>query len=177
MGKKKRQNAPTPSTTVHVIADIDYDKLAETIIKAQQMPKQETPTVSISNIALIKKTWAILRGKKETDGHFVVGLFALLAALFLKAVSFLAAVTLLLLIVFLFFSVINMTWGWQFVWGNLASILMTIVIVLLTLLIAIITYIASIEIEKTEDRNLVFAVFSSLTSFVALIVALIALKN
>lgn len=97
-----------------MIADIDYDKLAETIVKAQQSPKQETPTVSIGNIALIKKIRAIVRGKKETDGHFVVGLFALLAALFLKAVSFLAAASLLFLTVFLFISAINMTWTWQF---------------------------------------------------------------
>ena len=71
----------------------------------------------------------------------------------------------------------KMIWeDWQILL-NVFTIATTILIGIAILLYALIIWGSATEIENEKDKNYIVSVFSGIVTFVALIVALIALKN
>lgn len=172
-GKKRRDK----NTTINVVSEFDYDKLAEAIINAQQIQKQEQVKVSISNKELLKSTIEILKGKKDTKGNFVAGLFTLIVIFFLRVIELVGVLFFCYFIYFFISIIIKFTWEWQLLFYNVMLIIFSVSVIVFVVLLTLFIHVSANEIEKTEDKNLVFTVFSSLTGFVALIVAFVALKN
>lgn len=140
--------------SIKVDVNIDYEKLAEAIVKAQEisaatMQKQKRYTLGTFALPLM-------------IAFYVMSVFGWI----LIAASFIA---------------IYKTWN-TFVWndfiGCLASVV-TLLIILVTILIvalySVLLWKAAKEIEEETDRNYVVSMFSGVVSFAALIVALVAL--
>ena len=149
------------TTTVNNIKElnleIDYDKLAQAIVKAEQNASEERSSQKASPSAgtMIFLTSFIFRGSALAGFWFsLVGVIAIIA------------------------NAIRMDWnGWQAILTNFSALFSVFAVIVLLLLFSILLWQSAKEIEEEKDRNYVVSVFSGLVGFVALIVALIALAK
>ena len=66
--------------------DIDYDKLAQAIIKAQNQ-QTEDEFKPEEKIDFFKGLWLILSNKKDTNGIFTISLFSMFTSLLFKVIA------------------------------------------------------------------------------------------
>lgn len=136
------------------INEIDYDKLAEAMVKAQD----------ISEVEENKK-------RKFTSGSFAM-LIMIAFYVFSIFVALLAASLILALVV----SWNTLQWdGSTNIVVSILTIAFCIVFAIVLGLYAVLLWKSAKEIETEKDRNYIISVFSGIVSFAALIVALIAL--
>ena len=134
--------------------EIDYDKLAEAIVKAQEKSENEAN-----------------RKKKFTSGTF-----AMIISLAFRGVAIFGGLIALAPPI----AIINM--AKSFVWnevnavvGNVFSIAFAVALFVILVLYSFLLWKSAKEIETEKDRNYIISVFSGIVSFAALIVALVAL--
>ena len=153
MGKKKEKQQII-NNIQNLNLEIDYDKLAESIVKAQEKVEDTTRNQ-----------------KRYTLGTFATPLIIVFYVLSGLGWLFVAAIPLGIYNVWNIFS-----------WSNLAECISSITILLAMLGIAVIVALYSSllwksakEVEAETDRNYIISMFSGVVSFAALIVALVAL--
>ena len=151
---KKKDKPQVINNIQELNLEIDYDKLAESIMKAQEKSENEAN-----------------RKKKYTSGTF-----AMIISLAFRGVAVLGW----LIALSTLFVIINMTkslvWnGLNVVMGNVFSIALAVALLVVLVLYSFLLWKSAKEIETEKDRNYIISVFSGIVSFAALIVALIAL--
>lgn len=178
------------------IYEIDYEKLAEAIVKTQnktdekviknaildaykQIEMQKTVQVEqpkpVKKESFFKVVFSILSNKRDTKGRFTTGLFTFMTSIILKAISLfgmIISVVALPITVYATCKIISNGYDWLY------SVLIAIVIICICILIflfMIIVWGASNEIEREQDRYFIISLFSGIVSFAALVVAIIAL--
>lgn len=150
---KKKEKPQVINNIGELNLEIDYDKLAESIVKAQEKSKEG-----------------------EGDKKFTSGAFATVISIAFRIVSifgFLLAIATLiapwtLIQTFVWNSVGNVI-------GNVFCIVFAIILFVSLCVYSIVLWKSAKEIEKEKDRNYIISVFSGVVSFAALIVALVAL--
>lgn len=182
--------------------EIDYDKLADAIVKAQEKADKETIKQAVidahnkietqkskeefensnsqKNENFRKVIWEILRNKRDTGGKFTAGLFSFLVSLILKIFAVVCGISSLVTIaVAIIYGISNIIEN-----GSIVSIVQTIltgafiiVLCIAVILFMIIVWGASNEIDREKDKNYVVSVFSGIVSLSALVVAIIALAK
>lgn len=165
--------------------EIDYDKLAEAIVKANnkqntELTKQEEE-IKLSakeKFRILKKgIFQIITCKNKTENALTTGLFAILVSMLFRAVAIFGVVAFVALISGLIDTCNGMTWEGLQIIPNVFTIATTILIGIAILLYSLVIWGSATEIENERDKNYIISVFSGIVTFVALIVALIALKN
>lgn len=162
--------------------EIDYDKLAEAIVKAnntENVKQEEEINFSAKEkFRILKKGIVqIITCKNKTESALTTGFFAILVSFFFRALALFGVFAIAALIIGLFDTCRGMTWaGLQFL-PNIFTILTTILIGIALLMYSLIIWGSATEIENEKDKNYIISVFSGIVTFVALIVAFIALKN
>lgn len=162
--------------------EIDYDKLAEAIVKAnntENVKQEEEINFSAKEkFRILKKGIVqIITCKNKTESALTTGFFAILVSFFFRALALFGVFAFAALIIGLFDTCRGMTWaGLQFL-PNIFTILTTILIGIALLMYSLIIWGSATEIENEKDKNYIISVFSGIVTFVALIVAFIALKN
>lgn len=182
MRRKRRSTIIKNIETVNM--EIDYDKLAEAIVKANNKQNAEpTKQVEINLSAkekfriLKKGIFQIITCKNKTENALTTGFFAMLVSMLFRAVAIFGVVAFVALILGLIDTCSGMIWeGWQIIL-NVFTIATTSLIGIAILLYSIVIWGSATEIENEKDKNYIISVFSGIVTFVALIVALIALKN
>ena len=156
MGKNQgKKNKPQVVNNIQKLnLEIDYDKLAEAIVKAQEKGEEEAN-----------------KNKKFTSGAFSVT-----TSVVLRVVAVLGG----LLSLASPFVIINVakTFMWNEIGaiiGNVLGILFFVAWVAVLALYSWLLWKSAKEIETEKDRNYIISVFSGIVSFAALIVALVAL--
>ena len=151
---KKKEKPQVINNIQELNLEIDYDKIAESIVKAQEKSENEAN-----------------RKKKFTSGTF-----AMIISLAFRGV----AVFGWLIALVTPFAIINMSKS--FVWnevnaviGNVFSIAFVAALFVILVLYSFLLWKSAKEIETEKDRNYIISVFSGIVSFAALIVALVAL--
>lgn len=177
MKKKKLKQSAIANSSIQCFCEIDYEKLATAIVKAQRAVtnNKETAKDNIEKkrkISTIKRIWAIIRGKEDTETKFTVGLFALLLSLLCKVVALLLGLSSVCEIIYGF---IGIDWAGASIGGIALNIVMILMLFFIGIMFTLIFYIVSLEMEKTKNDSIVFQAFSGMTALVALIVAIIAL--
>lgn len=168
MGKKK-EKSQVINNIGELNLEIDYDKLAEAIVKAQNKSKESnTPK---EKIGFWKATWLIIRNKEPQNGNKTAVLLSEVMAYIFNTIA---------LCCLGFFALIIYGLSVDFAWSNVPSELITQIVVLASMLglllaIALIFRCIANEIRVEKDRNYIVSVFSGIVSFAALIVALVAL--
>lgn len=139
---------------LEVKTEIDYDKLAEAIVKAKKNADDEEYKSIRHLFALQKNGTSILYLTLGILGYIFAGLFiiALVATAFIVEWS----------------SIIKIL-------SNLFTFFIVIVGIIWIICISVFLHKSSTEIEKIKDKQLLIALSSSVTSFIALIVAIIAI--
>ena len=152
MAKKKNKQQIT-NNIQQLNLEIDYDKLAETIVKAQEKAQEET-----------------CKNKRFTTGTFVV---------LLSIVFRVLAVLGWIMAVLTPFAIVSMcksfTWEAVNILGNVIDIVFAISLMAIFFFYAFFLWKSAKEMEKEKDRNYIIAVFSGVVSFAALVVALVSL--
>lgn len=148
--------------------DIDYDKLAQAIIKAQnqQIKDKDIPE---------EKIWLILSNKKDTNGMFTMSLFSMFTSLLFKVIAIIGFVLGPIIIVVTICSTVELIKTGNNIFFTILTAITFIAVSIFMMVFMIIVWGASNEIDKEKDRNYVISVFSSIICLVALIVAIIAL--
>lgn len=175
----KKKNNPTVVNNIESVnLDIDCDKLAEAIVKAQQRVQEQQYNSEIKTKITIKEyikaIGLILRNKGNTQGNLTVSIFVLLISMtfrFIAVAGFSFTLTGIIVAVKCILHGIDV--------GNIAlwiiSAIGLIVLSVFIFLYSVIIWGASNEVEKEKDKNYIVSVFSGIVSFAALIIAIIAL--
>lgn len=127
---------------------------------------------SADNSSTLKRIFQIVCGKRDTKTTFTVGLFSLILSLFCKAISFLIGIFSVVGGVYAFSSIL---WTSATIVSNTISIIFALMLFLMGIMLTLIFHVVSVEMEKTNDKNVIFQAFSGMAALVALIVALVAL--
>ena len=151
---KKKEKPQVINNVQELNLEIDYEKLAEAIVKAQEKSENEAN-----------------RKKKFTSGTF-----AMIISLAFRGVAILGWLIALVTLI----AIINM--AKSFVWvdvnavvGNVFNIAFAVALFVVLVLYSFLLWKSAKEIETEKDRNYIISVFSGIVSFAALIVALVAL--
>lgn len=161
--------------------EIDYDKLAEAIVKAQTMAKTlpEEDHENKNKFSLwqfLKRVWAILCNKADTHGNMTVGAFTFPIYVLFKLIAILGFIFCLGILVYLIAFAVGMNWStFTGIITNIYVIAIAFMCVFILFVYAVMVWGAANEIHEEEDKNYIVAIFSGVVSFVALIVSLVAL--
>ena len=151
---KKKDKPQVINNIGELNLEIDYDKLAVAIVKANSKHDAEAN-----------------QSKKFTSGMFSMSVFVILRVIAL--LGWIIAFCLLLGSVNILTA---MSWeDFSSVAKNIFQIVYTEAIVALLVLYPLMLWKSAKEIETEKDRNYIISVFSGIVSFAALIVALVAL--
>lgn len=155
---KKKDKPQVINNIGNVNFEIDYDKLADAMVKAQAKAAQQAESSS-------------------TDAKMTTGFFAFISNLFFNVAGWVIAILSVSLGIAVWI-VGAKELNWQgtsnFILNSFVLFVITAVLVV-SLLVSIMMIGAAKEVKQSRDKNFVVSVFSSLTGLVALIVALIAL--
>lgn len=166
---KKKDKPQVINNIQELNLEIDYEKLAEAIVKAQE--KSTVSSESKNKIGFWKAVWLIIRNKESKSGNRTAYLLAEIMAWLFNAIAILGVVSFAII---LFDAIFQMNWA-----VNLNQIISQAVYLCITcaflLAISLIFRGIANEIKAEKDRNYIISLFSGLVSFVALIVALVAL--
>lgn len=183
MRRKRRSTIIKNIESVNM--EIDYGKLAEAIVKANNKQNTElTKQEEELNLSAKEKFRILRKGiiqiikcKNKTENALTTGFFAMLVSFLFRAVAIFGVFAFVALISGLIDTCSGMTWaGLQFI-PNIFTILTTILIGVAILMYSLVIWGSATEIENEKDKNYIISVFSGIVTFVALIVALIAFKN
>lgn len=146
MPKKKKPTVINNIESVNV--EIDYDKLEETIVKAQQKTNEQ---YSVS---------------RELMKFVITPIFWILTVVsgFISIAFW-----------YVFFTSINDFFNEENWFFGVLSLLITFFIALFTSILTVFLGLTAKEIDKENDRNYISSIFSNIVAIVALVVALIAL--
>ena len=159
-----------------VCNELDYDKLAEAIVKAQEKANpSETETTEKQKASLWRSIGRILKGEKSRDGRFLSAPFLLVISFLYRAIAILGIIFLIIADTASVVAFTKLSWqGWQIA-ANILIAVFVVVVSFAIFLYMVIFWGAANDIEHEKDKNYVISVFSGLVSVAALIVAIIAL--
>lgn len=176
--------------------EIDYDKLAQAIVKAQreaqhvteednadtqpsvqvpEEPEEAKQTQKRSAKEFRQLVWGIICNKKSSDGTIVSGLMATAIWIAFNGLAIFLVLAFFAIIIYGVYRAIQFDWLNDFSLSVLGTIIEIIGSLVCMALFALVFRAAANEIEKEKDRNFVVAVFSGWVSFAALVVACVAL--
>lgn len=173
-GKKGNRNRKPISV------EIDYDKLANAIVKANRMadkeelqpkPKGET------KVKFFKGLWRLIKGDIDTNEQMTLGLFSLILSFFFFAVAIIGFIFAFFGACSLVVEIIKMEWVCSQILSNIFFIVFTTMSLIVIFLLSVIIFCAGREIEKSKDKSFIFNAFSGIVGLIALVVALLALKK
>ena len=151
---KKKDKPQVVNNIQELNLEIDYDKLAEAIVKANSQLDAEAN-----------------KSKKFTSGMFSISVFVIL-----RVIALLGWIIAFALLIGSINTFIEMSWNdFSTVAENIFQIIYSITITVLLVLYPLMLWKSAKEIETEKDRNYIISVFSGIVSFAALIVALVAL--
>ena len=151
---KKKDKPQVINNIQELNLEIDYDNLAEAIVKASSQLDAEAN-----------------KSKKFTSGMFSISVFVIL-----RVIALLGWIIAFALLIGSINTFIEMSWNdFSTISGNIFQIIYSITITVLLVLYPLMLWKSAKEIETEKDRNYIISVFSGIVSFAALIVALVAL--
>ncbi len=172
--KKRIRNSAQASV------EIDYDKLANAIVKANRLadkeelqpePKEKT------KVKIFKGLWRLIKGDIDTEEQMTLGLFSLILSFFFFTVAIIGFIFALFVMCSLIAEIVKMEWTCSQILSNIFFIIFTTMILIIMFLISVIVFCAGREVEKSKDKSFIFNAFSGVVGLIALIVALIALNK
>lgn len=171
----------------NVNVEIDYNKLANAIVTAQNIAKEQERKKEVELLKLEKKeeknktytnkelnkkgfwykVWYIISNRKIEDSNFLTSAIAGIMQLFFNAIALFLTIFAILCFSCIFYVL--------FKGENYIYIFNYVIVTPISLMLALIIRGIANEIGREKDKNYIFTAFSGIVGFVALIVALVAL--
>lgn len=160
--------------------EIDYDKLAKAIVKAQQEAEQqkeiesqqkENNTKELSLCETLKLIGLVIINKVESNGTMTSGFLGGVMSFVFNVLAILSVVVMVLggIMGVLVLKEVALTESSCML--NITIVVLTAAFVVIAATIAFIFRCIANEIAKEKDRNYVIAVFSAVVAFAALVVS------
>lgn len=175
---KKSKNKPTTINNIESVnLEIDYDKLAEAIVNAQEKAEKVEKNENENNDkqSLLNAIKLIMTNKVESNGAFLTGALTLVLTTVFKTISVIGFLTDICIFVSSILFLSTRQWNVSSVIFNLFLIIVSISIIIIVFLFSVIIWGASNEINEEKDKYYVVSVFSSIVSLTALIISAISL--
>ena len=173
----KKEKTAVVNNIKEINLEIDYDKLAEAIVKAQkkaaESKESEINTKEKRNI--FKTIWKILRGERSKDGRMLSAPFEIFISSLYRTIAIMGFIMIVIFDISAVIVLTKMSWQGLAILSNVISIILTISISFIGFLCMVLFWGAANEVEHEKDKNYVVGVFSGIVSVAALIVAIIAL--
>ena len=168
---KKKEKPQVINNIQELNLEIDYDKLADAIVKAQN----QSSTIELYNKDNHEYMTKTLSGKIKRN-YFSFSIGKLLSLLFCAlglgetylTVAFSPSLN-------NYFYNLALSQNYSSVFSRIISVSAVIVFLFVSMMLFCILINIAMEIKKEKDRNYIISVFSGIVSFAALIVALVAL--
>ena len=201
MGRGKNKQKRQHPQTIHIEeleienkVEIDYAKLAEAIVKANKLSKDDVreavcdgilqantqinPSVPVEKkVGFWKKVWWIIRGEGSKDGRYSSGIFAGLLETVFNGLALLSIALFLLVISSVIYTAIHSEWTRVSIFANIIAIIVGGAYGVLCAVFALMFRGAANDMKLEKDRNYIIALFSGVVSLVALIVSFVALAK
>lgn len=159
--------------------DIDYDKLAKAIdrvVNKNDKITEEKPTKNkITFLDFLKTVYYIIFNKKQSNGTLTSGIFGGLLTAIFNILAILGLIISIFGFVAIIITIKNCNWELTSIVDNISTIVFSGIILIIFLVFALLFRGAANEMAVEKDRNYIVSVFSSVVSFAALVVALVAL--
>ena len=171
---KKKDKPQVINNIQELNLEIDYDKLAEAIVRAQNKSEEIIEEEDDIDIGFWKSIWCIIRNKEKTNDNLLAVAMSMLMSLVFNVLAFVFVSGAIVLIVIL----VNFVYkpfdkGLD---GNiLVNALMCLSFSCASALLGLLMRGIANDISWENNKNYIVAVFSGIVSFAALIVALVAL--
>ena len=166
---KKKDKPQIINNIKELNLEIDYDKLAEAIVKANKKSKEANRPVP--RIGFWSAVWKTILNKEAKSGKRTAMLLAEIMAAIFNAMAIFGV----LFAVVTFIAIVKQVdWsanGWSLGLYGFFTGMLTVTMLLISLIFRAIAN----EIGAEKDRNYIATLFFGFTSFASLIVALIAL--
>ncbi len=156
--------------------EIDYDKLAEAIVRANNSTKTEIDETQekLEFKKLISAFGSIIINKHQSNGTTTSSIFGLLISFVFNALALLSLVVLVCGIIASVMVIAGFVWTWKLALANIMTILLIAIALIIIALFAFLFRAAANEMDREKDRNYIVNVFSAIVSFAALMIALVA---
>lgn len=190
--KKKKEETKVNIEKVNI--EINYDKLAESIVKSKEIAKEkeqikvkelqeleekakkEEKRKKIGFWEAIKFFRKLHKGEIDTKGEATPMIMPMLTSLMAFVFSIIFNIlSLLFFIGIVLFAIFEMSWQTNQIITNISVLFLFLVIDIILYVISFMMRVVGNDIEKTKDKHYVLALFSALVGFVALIVSMVAL--
>ena len=170
---KKKDKPQTINNIDNLHLEIDYDKLAEAIVKAQEKSAELNVIEShpAEKTGFWRAIWLILCNKETKTGNRASGALAVVLAFVFNAAC---VVGIAITGIIVYYLIEKYNWDQKAAY-IVPQILFVVVLLFLALLTSLIFRGIANEIGAEKDRNYILSFFSGIVSFAALIVALVAL--
>lgn len=164
--------------------EIDYDKLAQAIVKANRLAEkteqvhEESEKKGNTFVGFWKAVWKLLTGKYKVEGEYwITSVFSVILSAIFFIVGWLGFIGSIGAFAYFFYYASSvMSWtGAESIVQNIFSLIFELVIVFIAFLISLMMIGAEREARKSKDKNYIVGAFSGMVSLVALIVSLVAL--
>ena len=153
MGKKDRK-PPVVNHIQEINLEIDYEKLAEAIVKAQDKSSENA----------------------NKDTTYTSSAFSFFITTIFRSVSIIGWFLSFMIVFVIVYTIRDCVQsGGAYLAVNIFVILVEVVLGIVLFLFSFILWKSAKEIQFSKDRNYIISVFSGIVSFAALVVALIAL--
>lgn len=140
----------------------------------KRLKKQQSK--SHDNKSFFHLVWTVIRNSEDTQGQFIKTTFVFLMSYLLNVFFVLLG---LLSVVGAYFTIQEI---FVLSWNSISTCIVNTFMIMLMLLLCAIAFLFSIllkgfanEVEREKDKDYIVAIFSGIVSFIALIVAVIAL--
>lgn len=161
--------------------EIDYEKLAKAIVKAQQdveeqkqiekqQEKNNKEKLSVSQIREL--IWAVITNKAESNGTLTSSFIGSVLSSTFNLIALFAVVVFVLGIFATVITIKGFDWTINSMPSNIIMIALCVVFELIVAIISFVFRCIANEIAKEKDRNYIIAVFSAVVAFAAMIVAI-----
>ena len=176
---KKKDKPQVINNIGELKLDIDYDKLAEAIVKANNAKDasseemQTKPKVGI--IDFFRVVYYIVFNRRKTNGTMTSSLMGGMLSFAFNGLALFGLFILICSIVYFVAMLTGFVWTADAILNNVVSIILSLSIVLIVAMSSLFFRGCANEMNIEKDRNYIVAVFSGIVSFAALIVALVAL--
>ena len=166
---KKKDKPQIINNIQELNLEIDYDKLAQAIVKAQEKSKDEKKPSE--KTGFWKAVGLIIINKEEKNGKRTALVLAdVLAYIF----NFVAIIGVVIAGAFIYASIFELSWNIAVV-QIIAQVVAVVILLFISLAISLIFRAMANEIKAESDRNYITTLFFGFTSLASLIVALVAL--
>ena len=159
---------------------IDYDKLAQAIVKANAISesskeKESKPEEKVTLKKFLTTVRDIIVNKKQSNGEITSGLFSVVICSFFNTIAVLGAGLAIIMFIGLIITAIKFPWSINTVFNNIFGIVLAIIFLAIIAMLSLFFRASANEMAVEKDRNYIVSVFSAVICFVALIVSLVAL--